>query len=291
METKRVNFSNSHLNNYMSFIETEEVQFYMKEIRKYPPFTREEEIEAVKKAKSGKQSDFDSFVNHNLLLVISAARHFMHNGTPLADLIQYGNIGLIEAARAYIDHDDYYMKNRFNTYAVWYIRKNIVDGMEEDNTINRPHMVQVNSSKVKKALEKLTCTADDIIIDVERISEYLGLSIKDVQTAIVTDHTILSTNMCLDSDNEEHSDTLGDTIAGDMNADKEMMVEDRKKEVSIILSKLNDRERAIVTMKFGIGRDYEMEFDGIGEKLGLGTERVRQIYNGAMVKLKGASSK
>ncbi len=259
------------------------MQLYTKQIRKYKPFTREEEIEAVKKAKSGNQSDFDNFVNHNLLLVVTAARHFMHNGTPLVDLIQYGNIGLTEAARAYIEHPDYYMKNRFNTYAVWYIRKNIVDGMEKDKTIIRPHMVQVNSNKIKKVIEKLN--ADDTIIDVETISKQIGLPIKDVQTAIMTDHTILSTNMCLDSNNEEHSDTLGDIISGDMNADREMMKEDRKKEVGIILKKLNDRERAIVKMKFGIEMDYEMEFDGIAEKLNLGTERVRQIYNGAMNKL------
>ena len=284
MKTKRVNFNNSHLDNYMSFMETEEMQLYTKQIRKYKPFTREEEIEAVKKAKSGNQSDFDNFVNHNLLLVVTAARHFMHNGTPLVDLIQYGNIGLTEAARAYIEHPDYYMKNRFNTYAVWYIRKNIVDGMEKDKTIIRPHMVQINSNKIKKVIEKLN--ADDTIIDVETISKQIGLSIKDVQTAIMTDHTILSTNMCLDSNNEEHSDTLGDIITGDMNTDKEMMEEDRKKEIKIILSRLNNRERTIVMMRFGIGREYEMEFDTIGEILGIGTERVRKIFKDSMVKLK-----
>lgn len=284
MKTKRVNFNNSHLDNYMSFMETEEMQLYTKQIRKYKPFTREEEIEAVKKAKSGNQSDFDNFVNHNLLLVVTAARHFMHNGTPLVDLIQYGNIGLTEAARAYIEHPDYYMKNRFNTYAVWYIRKNIVDGMEKDKTIIRPHMVQVNSNKIKKVIEKLN--ADDTIIDVETISKQIGLSIKDVKTAIMTDHTILSTNMCLDSNNEEHSDTLGDIITGDMNTDKKMMEEDRKKEIKIILSRLNNRERAIVMMRFGIGREYEMEFDTIGEILGIGTERARKIFKDSMVKLK-----
>lgn len=284
MKTKRVNLNNSHLDNYMSFMETEEMQLYTKQIRKYKPFTREEEIEAVKKAKSGNQSDFDNFVNHNLLLVVTAARHFMHNGTPLVDLIQYGNIGLTEAARAYIEHPDYYMKNRFNTYAVWYIRKNIVDGMEKDKTIIRPHMVQVNSNKIKKVIEKLN--ADDTIIDVETISKQIGLSIKDVQTAIMTDHTILSTNMCLDSNNEEHSDTLGDIITGDMNTDKEIMEEDRKKEIKIILSRLNNRERAIVMMRFGIGREYEMEFDTIGEILGIGTERVRKIFKDSMMKLK-----
>lgn len=284
MKTKRVNLNNSHLDNYMSFMETEEMQLYTKQIRKYKPFTREEEIEAVKKAKSGNQSDFDNFVNHNLLLVVTAARHFMHNGTPLVDLIQYGNIGLTEAARAYIEHPDYYMKNRFNTYAVWYIRKNIVDGMEKDKTIIRPHMVQVNSNKIKKVIEKLN--ADDTIIDVETISKQIGLPIKDVQTAIMTDHTILSTNMCLDSNNEEHSDTLGDIITGDMNTDKEMMEEDRKKEIKIILSRLNNRERAIVMMRFGIGREYEMEFNTIGEILGIGTERARKIFKDSMVKLK-----
>ena len=71
-----------------------------------------------------------------------------------------------------------------------------------------------------------------------------------------------------------------------MNTDKEMMEEDRKKEIKIILSRLNNRERTIVMMRFGIGREYEMEFDTIGEILGIGTERARKIFKDSMVKLK-----
>ena len=236
--------------------------------------------ELFESAQNGNMEAREAIVKKYMGLVYSNAKKYAGKYIDFDDAVQISTLGLLEAIQRF----DIEAENEFSTYAVWYIRKNIVDGMEKDKTIIRPHMVQVNSNKIKKVIEKLN--ADDTIIDVETISKQIGLPIKDVQTAIMTDHTILSTNMCLDSNNEEHSDTLGDIITGDMNTDKEMMEEDRKKEIKIILSRLNNRERAIVMMRFGIGREYEMEFDTIGEILGIGTERVRKIFKDSMVKLK-----
>jgi RNA polymerase primary sigma factor len=287
---KRVNFNNSHLNNYMSFVETEEARPYILQARRFPPYNREEEIAAIKKAKSGKQTDIDEFINHNLLLAVVAARHFMHVGVPLADLIQYANIGLIKAARAYIEHPDYYLKNRFNTYAVWYIRKYITEGIEEYQMIAKPHMLYINSNKVKDAIEHLTSLDSEIIIDVEKLSEYLGLTMNEVKSAVVSDTTIVSTDTVIGTDDDKAT-TLGDImLKSDMNADDAIMEEDKGKQIEMLLNHLNNREKVVVKMTFGIGYDYEREPESIARELGLGAERVRQILKGAMVKLQSAAS-
>jgi RNA polymerase primary sigma factor len=274
----------------MSFVETEEARPYILQARKFPPYNREEEITAINKAKSGKQADIDEFVNHNLLLAVVAARHYMHLGVPLADLIQYGNIGLIEAAHAYIEHPDYYMKNRFNTYAVWYIRKYITEGIEEYQMIAKPHMVHINSNKVKDAIEHLTNLDSEIIVDMEQLSEYLGLTMNEVKSAVMSDTTIVSADTVIGTDDDKAT-TLGDImLKSDMNADDSVMEEDKKTQIELLLNRLNNREKVVVKMTFGIGYDYEREPESIAREPGLGAERVRQILKGAMVKLQSAAS-
>lgn len=289
MATKRVNFNNSHLNNYMSFVETEEARPYILQARRFPPYNREEEIAAVEKAKGGKQSDIDEFVNHNLLLAVVAARHYMHLGVPLADLIQYANIGLIFAASEYISKD-LYKVNRFSSCAVWYIRKYITEGIEEYQMIAKPHMVHINSNKVKDAIEHLTSLDSDIIIDVEKLSEYLGLTVGEVKNAIVSSADVVSTDTVIGTDDNKET-TLGDImLKSDMNADDTVVKEDKQKQIELLLNRLNNREKVIVKMTFGIGYDYEREPESIARELGLGAERVRQILKGAMAKLKSAAS-
>ena len=287
---KPVNLNNSHILNFKTFVESEEVKPYLLTIRKFPPFTREEEIAAVEKARSGKKSDVDNFINHNLLLVLASARHFMHNGVSLADLIQYGNIGLVTAANAYINHDDYYKKNRFNTYAVWYIRKYITEGIEEFQVIARPHMVYINANKVKNAVEQMSNSDSDIIIDVETIAQTLGLSVDDVNTAIRSNSNIVSMNSCLsqtkDGNNEEKKVELSETIMGDSFADTGLIKEDNEKMVATLLGKLTPLHQKIIKMKFGIGYPTEYTLDNIADELNRTKESVRQHMCKAMDKMK-----
>ena len=280
----------SSVNSARSFVETEEVRPYILQARKFPLYNREEEIAAVEKAKSGKQADIDEFINHNLLLAISAARHYMHLGVPLGDLIQYANIGLIFAAGEYIKKD-LYKVNRFSSCAIWYIRKYITEGIEEYQMIAKPHMVHINTNKVKDAIEHLTNLDNEIIIDMEQLSEYLGLTMNEVKSAVVYDTTVVSADTVVGTDDDKAT-TLGDImLKSDMNADGSVMEEDKKTQIELLLNRLNSREKVVVKMTFGIGYDYEREPESIGRELGLGAERVRQILKGAMAKLKGAASK
>lgn len=277
------------VNSAMSFIETDEVRPYIMQVRKFPPFNREEEIAAVEKARSGKQSDIDNFINHNLLLAVSAARHFMHIGVPLADLIQYANIGLITAASEYINKD-LYKVNRFSSCAVWYIRKAIENGIEEYQMISKPHMVMVDTNKVKSAIDYLSSLDSDIIVDMEKIGEHLGFTVEKVRSILATDASIVSADTVVGTDDDKETTIADIMLKSDMNADDTIMEEDKGKQIEMLLNRLNGREKVVVKMTFGIGYDYEREPESIARELGLGAERVRQILKGAMAKLKSAAS-
>jgi len=288
---KRVNLNNGHLNNASSFEQMGDIyNTYISVIRKYPAFTREEEIEAVELARKSKNS-FDNFVNHNLLLVVKSARHFMHLGLELDDLIQNGNMGLLEAARAYVAHEDYYKQNRFNTYAVWYIRKAIVDAIEtEGHLVRRSHDVTIAAQKVRKVIDKLN--GDTFGLSTEDIAKMAGLTPEMVATVFATETNILSmsTPISFDGNNNTNESTLADTIDGGDRADKNLVEEDKNKEIQLYLSVLTSRERKIVCMKFGIGEEYEKNDKDIAEELKITIYTVNRLYNSAMEKLRSAAA-
>ena len=287
---KKVNLNNSHLNNSATFEQMGDIyNKYISVIRKYPAFTREEEIKAVELAKTSKVG-FDNFVNHNLLLVVKSARHFMHIGLELDDLIQSGNMGLIEAARAYVEHPDYYKKNRFSTYAVWYIRKSIIDSIETDgHLVRRSHDVTIAANKVKKVIDKL---GDTFGISIEDIANMSGLTPEMVATVFATETSILSMNTPInfDGNNNTNESTLADTIDGGDRADKLLTEEDKKREIELYLSILTKNERKIVCMKFGIGEEYEKNDKDIAETLKTTIYTVNRLYNSAMEKLREAAA-
>ena len=288
---KKVNLNNSHLNNASTFEQMGDIyNTYISVIRKYPAFTREEEIKAVELAKKSKVG-FDNFVNHNLLLVVKSARHFMHLGLELDDLIQSGNMGLLEAARAYVDHEDYYKKNRFNTYAVWYIRKAIIDAIEtEGHLVRRSHDVTIAANKVKKTIDRLN--GDTFGLSTEDIANMCGLTPEMVATVFATETSILSmsTPISFDGNNNTNESTLADTIDGGDRADKLLVEEDKKKEIELYLSVLTKSERKIVCMKFGIGEEYEKNDKDIAKDLKTTIYTVNRLYNSAMEKLREAAA-
>lgn len=284
-----VNISNENMNNAMSYEERERINTYLSEISKYKPFSREEEIETVRKAKTDERW-FDEFVKHNLLLVLKSAKHFMHIGLPLEDLIQYGNMGLLESARAYVEHEDYYLKNRFNTYAVWYIRKAIIDAFEEcGSTIRMTHNNAVLLLKIRKASDSFE-VKNGRAPKTEELAEMLGETETTITKAVGSILTSYSTDSNVDSDDDE-SQTYGDLLPSYESADDTVKVEDTKTEVNGMLSVLTERERKVVMMSFGIGYDCEYEPCTIADRMGLGTERVRQILKESMKKLRAVASK
>lgn len=245
--------------------------------RSFKQLTRDEEKELAKKVQSGDKVARERFINSNLRLAIAVAKYYEDSSNlPLEDLIQFGSIGLCKAVDGYTKYEEF----SFITYAVEQIRKTIFDAMEKYGcTIKTTHNNFNLNQKIKKAEEVLSRTLCDEPNDAD-IAKFLNVSINEVQRARSSKKEFTSTNHVL-----AENLTIGDIIAGDMGADDEIKSEDTKTEVFYRLQKLQERERKIVMMTFGIGYDYEMSPDIIGNKLGLFTERVRQIYKGAMKKL------
>lgn len=281
---KPVNINNEHLNNLDSFVERENSEYYLSNIRVYSPLERQEEIALVKEAKTSEIA-FNKFVNHNLLLVYKIAKHYMHVGLPLEDLIQYGNIGLIESARAYVEHKDYYLKNRFNTYAVWYIRKEIVDAIEtEGKIVRRSHNIEVLSLKLQKIINTFE-VEHGRKPDLVELSEITNESIKNIKEAL--NNSIMSIDTPVDDDDESAgAQSYSDTLVGHQTADGDLMKDDMRKRLNMMMKILDKREAEILRMLFGIGYDYEYPIDRIAEEYKTTAENIRIIKNKALKKLK-----
>lgn len=286
-----INLDNSKMNNPMGYEERTSIEPYLNEIRNYPAFSRDEEIKAVKKAKTGNEEAFENFIKHNLLLVYKAARHYMHTGLPLEDLIQYGNIGLIKSARAYIEHEDYYLKNRFNTYAVWYIRKEITDAIEVHGSIIRhPHDWNVLSGKIKKVSESFEVKYGRLP-KTDELSKIIGEDEKKIIDTMSSMLTSFSTDTPIgEKDADDRQDTYGDMLMSSDRADNIVSENDTKFEVKTLLSSLNERERLVVTMTYGIGYDYERDPKAIGEELGCSPTTVKNIMSKAVEKMQRAAA-
>lgn len=284
-----VNINTVDMNNPMGFVEKAEVEQYIKNIRQFEPLTREEEILLTEEIRNG-NVDFNVFVERNLLLAYKTAKKYMHNGVPFADLIQSANIGLITAARNYIfkigntENGDY-LRNRFSSYAIWHIRKSITEAIEnEGSPVRRPHLVCNASIKIKKVIDRFEHEPT-----VEELVKATGLTESEISAAIGTEMTYTSTDSKID-DNSDHSDTLGDMLTGTMWADDEVIKEDTHKEIEILMSSLNDKERIVIRMTYGIGYEYERDIQAISDELGSSPSKVKAIMNTAIIKMKKMAS-
>lgn len=285
-----VNINTNDMNNPMGFIERTEVEAYINRIRKFEPLTRDEEISLAEEIRNGNENAFNMFVERNLLLAYKMAKRYMHNGVPFADLIQAGNIGLIKAVRNYafeigVKDGKNYKFNKFNSMAVWYIRKEITESIEnEGSPVRRPHLVCNAALKIGKVIDRF-----DHEPSIEELVNATGLEESEIVAAIGTEISYTSTDVTVDDSNSDHSDTYGDLIAGNMHADDTIKEEDTHKEVEILMETLDDKERLVVRMTYGIGYDYERDFNAIGEEIGCSPTTVKNIMKKAVAKMQKAA--
>lgn len=283
-----IRIGGADMNNPMGFNERTAINDYLNMANKFPPFSREEEIEAVKAAKGNPQF-FENFVNHNLLLVVAIAKRHMHLGLPLEDLVQFGNLGLMKSARLYVEHEEYYMKNRFNTFAVWYIRKAITDAVEEyGTTVRYTHDNNVTYGKILKAVETFERRNGRKPTAAE-LAELTGESEKKIATVVGLRMKGISTETVLE-ENDNSSVTFGDTLAGSFNADDIVEESEKKSTVNRALGLLGQRERVVVKMAFGIGYDYEHDAETISGKLGISVDKVYKIISKSMKTMREAAA-
>ena len=258
---------------------------YLQEIGREPLISVDEEIVLAEKIRNGDERALNKLINANLRFVVSVAKQYQNQGLTLPDLIQEGNLGLIKAAQKFDETRGF----KFISYAVWWIRQSILQALAEQSRIVRLPLNQVGSlNKINKALAKFEQEnqrrpspeelAKDLDIPVEKIVE--TLKVFGRQTSIDAPFAEGEENSLIDVLSDDSAPTTDSTLT------KESL----STEVDRALNLLQEREREILKMAFGIGCQ-EMTLEEISAKFELTRERVRQIKEKAIMKLKGQKSK
>ena len=257
---------------------------YLQEISKYEPLTPDREVELAIKVKQGSRRALKELTEANLRFVVSVAKDYQGQGLPLTDLINEGNLGLIKAAERFDETRGF----KFISYAVWWIRQSILQALAEHSRIVRLPLNRVGTiSKINKAAERLeqeferSPRADELA----RQLEMKPNEVNDAQR-ISRRHHSLDTPF-----SDEDKNCLLDIIEDGKteSPDKELLMDSLQEEVAAALDTLKDREREVIRMYFGIEREYALTLNEIGEEFGLTRERVRQIKEKAIRRLRHRS--
>lgn len=264
------------------YIEIENaVKTYINTIRLYPRLTPEEEVALSVRAQAGDRSAVNSLVESNLALVVSIAKKFMNCGLPLLDLIQEGNMGLLRAAEKYDGNTGF----RFSTYATYWIKQFIVRALEKQGrTIRLPSNLSTLITKIKKSsiilMQELGRAPT-----VDEIAEDLDISPKKVREALDHSQTISSLDVTVDSNSETTLEDLIEDIEA-ISPEQFCINNDNKNVILAVLETLTAREKEIIIMRFGLESGEPMTLSDVGAHYGLTKERIRQIENKALRKLR-----
>ena len=259
---------------------------YLADIAKEPMITPDEEVELAQRIKQGDQIALDRLVRANLRFVVSVAKQYQNQGLSLADLINEGNVGLIKAAQRFDETKGF----KFISYAVWWIRQAILQAVAEQSRMVRLPLNQVGLlSRVKKTasmLEQLYQRKPTI----KEIADELDMPEDKVETILKINSKEVSMDAPVSSDDDL---TFLDTVVPEDNndADRQVMSESESAAIKRSLSVLNEKERQVIIYYFGLesGRNYTLE--EIGYMMDMTRERVRQLKDKALKKLRIRSKK
>jgi RNA polymerase primary sigma factor len=257
---------------------------YLQEIGREELITAEQEVELAKKIKEGDQESLEKLTKANLRFVVSVAKQYQNQGLTLPDLINEGNLGLIKAAQRFDETRGF----KFISYAVWWIRQSILQALAEQSRIVRLPLNQVGSlNKINKAFSRLE-QAHEREPSPDELAEELDVSETKVRDTIKVSGRHVSMDAPFVS-GEENS--LMDVLENQDSpkADKLLLSESLQKEIERSLSTLTDKERDVVKYFFGIGMNHGLTLEEIGAKFDLTRERVRQIKEKAIRRLRHTS--
>jgi len=257
---------------------------YLEEIGKFEPLQPSREVELAQAIKKGKRLAMKELVEANLRFVVSVAKDYQGQGLPLTDLINEGNMGLMKAAGRFDETRGF----KFISYAVWWIRQSILQALAEHSRIVRLPLNRVGTiSKITKQAEKLEAEVERSPNE-EEIGRNLEMTSDEVIDAMRISRRHHSLNAPFrDGDKNSLIDIIEDD--GQIDPDEPLMAESLKDEIRQSLDTLKDRERQVIKMYFGIGRDYALTLNEIGEEFSLTRERVRQIKEKAIRRLRHRS--
>jgi RNA polymerase primary sigma factor len=259
---------------------------YLADIAKEPMITPDEEVELAQKIKMGDQIALDRLVRANLRFVVSVAKQYQNQGLSLADLINEGNVGLIKAAQRFDETKGF----KFISYAVWWIRQAILQAVAEQSRMVRLPLNQVGFiSRVKKTasyLEQLYQRKPTI----KEIADELDMPEEKIETALKVNSKEVSMDAPVSSDDDM---TFIDTMIPEDNYDADRIVVSESESAAIkrSLSVLNEKERKIIIYYFGLDSNKSYTLEEIGYMMDMTRERVRQVKDKALKKLRMRSKK
>lgn len=253
---------------------------YLQEIGHEELLTTDEEVELAQRIRKGDKRALERLTKANLRFVVSVAKQYQNQGLSLPDLINEGNVGLIKAAEKFDETRGF----KFISYAVWWIRQSILQAIAEQSRLVRLPLNQVGSvNKIARELNKFE-QEHERKPSVNEIAERVDLPEDKIADAMKANSRHVSMDAPI-ADGEDSS--MIDFLAGDSsNTDRGLAIESLKAEVSRILKLLTDKEQKVVRAFFGIDGSPEMTLDEIGEKYNLTRERVRQIKEKALRRLR-----
>jgi len=261
--------------------ETASLDKYLQEIGREELITPDEEVELARRIRNGERGALEKLTKANLRFVVSVAKQYQNQGLSLPDLINEGNLGLIKAAQRFDETRGF----KFISYAVWWIRQSILQALAEQSRIVRLPLNQVGSlNKIAKERAKL-----EQKFERQPSAEELAISLEIPEYKVNATMHISSKHVSMDAPINHDDDTsMLDVFSSNDNpsTDQPLINESLSREIERSLSTLTEKERDIINLYFGIGHPHGLTLDEIGAKFDLTRERVRQIKEKAIRRLK-----
>lgn len=261
--------------------ESKSLDKYLNDISKIDLITAEEEVELAQRIRQGDQKALEKLTNSNLRFVVSVAKQYQNQGLKLPDLINEGNLGLVKAAQRFDETRGF----KFISYAVWWIRQSILHALAEQSRIVRLPLNKIGAiNKINKTFSYLE-QAHERPPSAEEIADELDMTITEVKQSLKN----AGRHVSMDAPFEEgESSNLYDVLqhGESPNPEGSLINESLNTEIGRILNTLNDKEEKVVRLFFGIDQKSPKSLDEIGQEFDLTRERVRQIREKALRKLK-----
>lgn len=267
--------------------EKDVLSIYLKEINKVPLLDHDEEYQLALRAQKGDEKARERLINANLRFVVAVAKKFQGQGLPLEDLIDEGNIGLLIALDKFEPDKGYH----FISYAVWWIRQSIMKAICEKSRAVRLPLNRANELfQIQKAQKNLMHSSGSADVSIEEIAQEAGLEPELVNELLSISRDTVSFDSPVTAGGEATTSKLGDFIEDEgFGPDELAMQKCLKEDINTVLSTLSDKEREIITLRFGLNNNAPMSLKEIGEIFNLTKERIRQIEKRALERLKQPS--